>query len=125
MDVELYTTEHLSGSIPAGESSFTINLDSVAHVVDDIVVKSVSYYNRASSGDELIFLKSDLLAGKTIIAFPESVSLLEKLDNSFRIKPARQFSGSYSFYLRRIDGTPYTSDGTLELALCVCFIKRK
>lgn len=121
-DYDLYTTEIIYGTITASSSTFTFNLN-INHHVDELVLKTISVYNNASAGNELINIRSDLINNKIIASIPESVSLLEMVNNPFYIN--KQISGQYTFSLKKLDETYYTSDGDIQIALTICFAKRK
>jgi len=121
-DYDIYTTDVIYGTIAAGQSSFTFNLN-IHHHEDEMSVKSMSVYNNASAGNELINIYSDLINGKILACIPESVSLLEMLNNPFHMnKPVR---GQYTFTLKKLDGSYYTSDGEVQIGITCCFVKRK
>lgn len=121
-DYDIYTTEVIYGTIAIGESSFTFNLN-IPHHVDEMSVKSMSVFNNASSGNELINIYSDLINGKIMACIPESVAFMEMLNNPFFMNKPVQ--GQYNFTLKKLDGSYYTSDGEVQIGITVCFVKRK
>lgn len=124
MKVKNYTTETVYANVANADSSFTFYID-VPHAVDEILLKSCAYYNNTTSGDKMIFIKSDLLPGKILADFPESTTMLEMLNKGFLLLPQRTVNGKFTFYLEKIDGSPYTRDGTIEVSMTFAFIEHE
>lgn len=120
--IEHYVTKIISGTVGNTKNTFDFYLH-VPFDPDEVVLKTVSYYDKtATKSDNIILFRSDLVNNEILFTMPEVTFSQEAYNTPFKLN--RQVGGNYTMSLHKIDGSPWTTHTQpVKLAITLLFIK--
>eukprot|EP00732_Lithocolla_globosa_P002044 Lithocolla_globosa_v1_NODE_1204_length_2791_cov_31.125457.p5 type:complete len:100 gc:universal NODE_1204_length_2791_cov_31.125457:1057-1356(+) len=88
-----------------------------------VVLKTISTRNESTLNDDIILIKSSVIDNNILLSLPDVLTVQETYNNPFKCN--KSINGLHSFTLSKIDGTPFTHDGWIHIAITLLFVKWK